>query len=132
MSERERLILVNDINSDPVVINKMFNNNSRTIFLCNRFNYGYHFIKSFTAVYIAAKTPRRERIIVNTGFWKPKTLSSFIPPQVVKSIIPTIWNAIPEYLPKSRRPLFPELFRLDFFGDCCSSMIIIITHFAIP
>jgi hypothetical protein len=49
-----------------------------------------HFIKSLIAMYIAANTPRRERIIVKTGLLKPDNSSSLIPPQVVRPIIAII------------------------------------------
>jgi len=49
-----------------------------------------HLIKSFTAVYIAAKTPNRDRIIVNTGVSRRNSLSSFVPPQVAIRIITII------------------------------------------
>ena len=88
-------------------------------------------MKSFIAVYIAAKTPRRERIIVKTWVCHPVSLSSFTPPQTVSRIIPIIWNAIPEYLEKSFRPLFWRFFWFLFFDGSCSSIIICITHFAI-
>jgi hypothetical protein len=86
---------------------KTFNNKSSKIYLWRGFNNGGHFIKSFTAVYMAAKTPRRESTIVKTGVCHPVSLSSLVPPQVVIRIIPIIWNAIPEYLAKSSIPLFP-------------------------
>jgi len=50
----------------------------------------YHLIKSLTAKYIAEITPNSERIAVNTGVWKPASLSSLMPPQVVTAIIATI------------------------------------------
>ena len=85
--------------------------------------------KIFYHVYIAAKTPRRERIIVKTGFGI-RSLSSLIPPQVVTRIIPIIWNARPEYLAKSLIPLFPGLFGFFFFNGYSPS-VFVITHFAI-
>lgn len=47
-------------------------------------------MKSLTDVYIAAKTPRRERTIVKTGVSQPVSLSSCTPPQVVIRIIAII------------------------------------------
>ena len=108
----------------------MFRNKSKKIYLWSGFKNADHLIKSFTAIYIAAKTPRRERIIVKTGLSKPVSLSSFTPPQVVTRIIPIIWNAMPEYLAKSCIPLFPWLFVFLFFGGWCSSIDIVVTHFA--
>jgi len=108
-----------------------FSIKSKKIYLRRGFNKAGYLIKSFTAVYIAAKTPRRERIIVKTGFSVPVSLSSLIPPQVVTRIIPIIWNAIPEYLAKSWIPLFPCLFWFFFFVDWCSSISVIFTHFTV-
>jgi len=102
----DRLMLYIDIKKYPVPIRRKFNNNSNKIYLWNCFNNLDHLIKSFTAVYIAAKTPRRERTIVKTGVCHPVSLSSFTPPQTVIRIIPIIWNAMPEYLEKSPSPLF--------------------------
>jgi len=89
-------------------------------------------MKSFTAVYIAAKTPKSESIIVKTGFSNPASLSSLVPPHTVTSMMPAIWNARPEYRAKSFIPLFSEFFGLFFFDDCSSSIIVGITHFAAP
>jgi len=58
----------------------------------------FYLIKSFTAVYIAAKTPNNERIIVNTGVSSRKSLSSLIPPQTVIRIITIICIPSPVYL----------------------------------
>ncbi len=55
---------------------------------CNCFQ--YYLIKSFIAVYIAAPTPRRERIIVKTGVSRRNSLSSFVPAHTVIRIIATI------------------------------------------
>jgi len=64
----------------------------RDIFKLNHF-----LMKSLTAVYIAAVTPNNERIIVNTGVSRRKSLSSFLPPHTEISIIASIWNASPVY-----------------------------------
>ena len=90
ISMNDRLILYTDIKKYPVPINMIFNNNSNKIYLGNCFNNQDHLIKSFTAVYIAAKTPRRERTIVKTGVFQPVSLSSLTPPQTVIRIIPII------------------------------------------
>jgi hypothetical protein len=58
----------------------------------------YFLMKSFTAVYIAANTPRSDRIMVKTGVSSPKSLSSFIPPQTVTRMIMIIWTPSPVYL----------------------------------
>ena len=58
----------------------------------------YHLIKSFTAIYIAVKTPRRDSIIVKTGVLRRKSLSSFMPPHTVSRIITIICTPSPEYL----------------------------------
>ena len=84
------------------------------------------------AVYIAAKTPSRDKTIVKTGVCQPVSLSSFTPPQTVTRIIPIIWNAKPEYLAKSLTPLFCSLFGFLFFDGSCSGIDFGITHFAIP
>jgi len=65
-----------------------------------------HLIKSFMAVYIAANTPRRDKMIVKTGFSNPVSLSSFVPPHAVIRMIPIIWKAMPEYLAKLLIALF--------------------------
>jgi hypothetical protein len=90
-----------------------------------------HLIKSLMAVYIAAKTPSRDKTIVKTGVFQPVSLSSFTPPQTVTRIIPIIWNANPEYLAKSCIPLFRSFFGFFFFNDSCSGIDFGITHFAI-
>lgn len=94
-----------------------------------------NFIKSFNDTYIPPKTPRRERTIVKTGVLNSRILSSLVPSHVITRIIIIIWNAIPEYLPKSCNPLFPWLFGWSFrffcFGDSCSFIIFTFAHFAI-
>ncbi len=95
-----------------------------------------HLIKSLRATYMPAKTPKRERIIVKTGVDNPRTLSSLIPHHVITSMMIIIWNARPEYLPKSLNPLLPWFFGdfFWFFGFCesCSFIIFTFTHFAVP
>lgn len=95
-----------------------------------------HLIKSLSAVYMPANTPKRERIIVKTGVDNPRTLSSLIPHHVITRIMTIIWNARPEYLPKSLNPLFSWFFGdfFWFFGFCesCCFIIFTFTHFAIP
>jgi len=125
-----RLRFVTEVTKYPVASNSIFRNNRNKIYLLSCFNNVDHLIKSFTATYIAAKTPRRERIIVKTGLLLPVSLSSFIPPQVVTRIIAIIWNAMPEYLAKSPIPLFPGLFGFFFFCWCSSPIVIVIAHIA--
>jgi hypothetical protein len=88
--------LKNEFKRNPNPFNIIIRNKTNRIYLERGFKETGHLRKSFTAVYMAAKTPKRDNIIVKTGFSKPATLSSFMPPQVVTSIIPIIWNAIPE------------------------------------
>jgi hypothetical protein len=57
-----------------------------------------YLIKSFTAMYIAAKTPKRDRIIVKTGVSRTNSLSSLMPPQTVIRIITIICTPSPVYL----------------------------------
>ena len=127
-----RLRLMNEFKRNPDAFNIIIRTKTKRIYLMRGFKKEGYLRKSFTAVYMAAKTPKRESIIVKTGFSKPATLSSFMPPQVVTRIIPIIWNAIPEYRAKSLIPLFPGFFRFFFFCCCCSSVSIAfaITHFA--
>jgi hypothetical protein len=69
----------------------------RSKYLMIRFTRGAHLIKSLMAVYMAVNTPRRDSIIVNTGVSRPKSLSSFIPPQTVIRMMTTIWTPSPVY-----------------------------------
>lgn len=94
-----------------------------------------HLIKSLTAVYIPANTPRRERMTVKTGLDNPRTLSSLTPHHVITPIMIIIWNARPEYFPKSCKPLFSGFFSGFFWFFCfCERGCFIIfafTHFAV-
>ena len=60
------LSFVNEIRKYPITDIRIFNNNSENKYLGRSFKRTDHLIKSFTAKYIAAKTPRRDRIIVKT------------------------------------------------------------------
>jgi hypothetical protein len=92
----ERFRFKKEFRRNPAPLSDKYSKNRKRIYLDRGFKESDHLRKSFMAVYIAAKTPKRERIIVKTGFSKPASLSSFMPPQVVTRIIPNIWNAIPE------------------------------------
>jgi hypothetical protein len=108
LNKRSKSVIV--IQKYPAPAIRTLNNSNKIVYLIRGFKSLGHFMKSFNAVYIAAKTPKRERIMVNTGVSKPATLSSFVPPHVQTRIIPNIWNAIPEYLAKSFIPFFSLLF----------------------
>jgi hypothetical protein len=89
-SPKQRFNFANDTSKYADNINSIFNSIREKAYLWIRFKNQDHLIKSLTAVYIAAKTPRRERTIVNTGVCQPVSISSFTPPQTVTRIIPII------------------------------------------
>ena len=120
-----------EIRKYPVTMTRIFIPKSKREYLNSGFKDPGHFRKSFNTVYNAAKTPSKERMMVKTGFTVPVILSSLVPAQVVTSIIPIIWKAIPEYFAKSLIPLFSVFFGFFVFCGCCSSIVIVITHFAI-
>ncbi len=94
----ERIIISDSLRSShpcaikkhPVKIVRIFSVAMTIRFLITGFITEYYLIKSLTAVYIAAKTPSRDRITVNRGNSEGVNLSSSIPPQVVSRIITTI------------------------------------------
>lgn len=90
ISRKLRFNLINESSKYAVINISTFNNASREMYLGSSFKNGDYLIKSLTAMYIEAKTPRRDKTIVKTGVCQPVSLSSFTPPQTATRIIPNI------------------------------------------
>lgn len=77
-------------NGNAVKIIIIFNNKREARYLERAINEPGYLIKSLNEVYIAAKTPNRDKMIVKMGVFNSRILSSLVPPHVVTSIMAII------------------------------------------